>query len=182
MPSHGTSLFGSSYAIDFVPVTDTGRTARITFSSLIRPEAPERFSGFGRKILAAAEGIVVAAHDSEPDHPAYRGLPSIGYALAQARRAEAGWRSLAGNHVMIDSDGIIVAVCHLRQGSVEVQAGQHVQVGDVLGRCGNSGNSTEPHVHVQAHDNPDVEHANAVHLTFNGSLPANGEVVHAGDG
>ncbi len=181
MPSHGTSLFGSSYAIDFVPVTDTGRTVPITISSLIRPEPPDRFVGYGRPILAPVDGTVLAAHDNEPDHPAYRGLPSIVYALTQARRAAVGWRSLAGNYVLIDSGGIIVAVCHLRQDSGEVRAGQQVQVGDVLGRCGNSGNSTEPHVHVQAVDSRDIEHANAVHMTFNQSLPANGEVVHAGN-
>ena len=180
VPSHGTSLFASSYAIDFVPLSDTGRTTPITLGSLIRPEAPERFAGFGRPILAPVDGIVLVAHATEPDHAAYRGLPSIAYSLTQGRRAAAGWRALAGNHVMIDSGGIVIALCHLRRGSVDVLPGRHVQVGDLLGRCGNSGNSTEPHVHVQAVDRRDVERANAVRATFNGFLPANGEVVHAG--
>lgn len=177
VPSHGTTLFATSYAIDFVPVNDAGRTAPITFGSLVRPEPPERFPGFGRALLAPIEGIVVAAHDTEPDHAAYRGLPSISYALTQHRRAGAGWVALAGNHVLIESSGGVVALCHLQQGSIEVRPGQRAHVGDVLGRCGNSGNSTEPHVHVQAIDNRDVERANAVRLTFRAALPRSGEVI-----
>lgn len=179
VPSHGTTLFGTSYAIDFVPVGGTGRSAPVTFNSLVRAEPPEKFPGFGRPILSPVEGIVLVAHDAEPDHPAYRGLPSIGYALTQRHRAAAGWAALAGNHVLIDSGGIVVALCHLQHGSVEVRPRRHVHVGDVLGRCGNSGNSTEPHVHIQAVDSPDFEPSSAVRLTFTGSLPRNGEIVDA---
>ncbi len=177
VPSHGTALLATSYAIDFVPGDGAGRTAPITFGSLVRPEPPERFPGFGRTLLAPVEGIVVAAHDTEPDHPAYRGLPSIGYALTQQRRAQPGWIALAGNHVLVETDGVVVALCHLQQGSLKVQTGQLVQVGTTLALCGNSGNSTEPHVHVQAINTPDIERANAVPLSFKGSLPRNGEII-----
>jgi hypothetical protein len=177
VPSHGTTLFATSYAIDFVPVDDAGRTAPVTLGSLVRPEPPERFPGFGRPVLAPVAGVVVAAHDTEVDHAAHRGLPSISYALTQRRRAAAGWVALAGNHVLVESGGVTVALCHLQQGSVEVRPGRRLRVGDVLGRCGNSGNSTEPHAHVQAIDRRDVEHAGAVPLTLRGSLPRNGEVV-----
>ena len=177
VPSHGTALLATSYAIDFVPTDDAGRTAPITFSSLIRPEPTEKFPGFGRMILAPVEGIVVSAHDTEPDHPAYRGLPSIGYALTQQRRARAGWIALAGNHVLIEAGGVVVALCQLQHGSLRVRTGQRVQIGAELARCGNSGNSTEPHVHIQAITTPDIERAIAVPLTFRGTLPRNGEVI-----
>lgn len=177
IPSHGTHLFATAYAIDFVPVTDTGRTAPITLGALVKPEPAERFPGFGRPILAPFDGVV-AAHDSEPDHHAHRGLPSIRYALTQWRRAIAGWAALAGNHVLIERSGVIVALCHLRQGSITVRPGQEVRAGDMLGECGSSGNSTEPHLHVQAFDSRDIERANAVRITFHGSLPANGDVIH----
>jgi hypothetical protein len=177
VPSHGTTLFATSYAIDFLPVDDDGRTAPIGFGSLVRPEPPERFPGYGRQIRAPVEGVVVGVHDAEPDHPAYRGLPSIGYALTQRRRATAGWAALAGNHVMIEAGGGFVLLCHLRLGSVTARLGQRVLVGDEVGLCGNSGNSTEPHVHVQAIDNRDVHRAGPVRLTFRGSIPRNGEIV-----
>ncbi|MFT4228466.1 M23 family metallopeptidase [Micropruina sp.] len=177
VPSHGTRAFATSYAIDFVPVTDSGRSAPFTLRSLVRPEPPERFPGFGRPILAPLDGTVVAAYDDAADHAAYRGLPSVGYALTQQRRAAMGWTALAGNHVLIERDGTVVALCHLQRGSVQVRPGQRVEVGDVIARCGNSGNSTEPHLHLQAIDRPGIAHAQAVPLTLHGALPSNGELV-----
>ena len=177
VPSHGTTLWATSYAIDFVPVDDAGGSAPITLASLARPESPEHFPGFGRPVLSPIEGLVLATHDIEPDHRAYRGLPSLAYALTQRRRAKAGWVALAGNHVFIESGGAVVALCHLQQASVKVRPGERVHAGDVLALCGNSGNSTEPHVHIQAIDSPDIAHANGVALTFRGALPRNGQVV-----
>ncbi len=178
VPSHGTALFATTYAIDFVPVDERGRTARITAATLLRPEPPGRFPGFGRPVTSPTTGVVAAVHDGEPDHAAYRGLPSVGYAVTQARRAARGWIALAGNHVVIEaSTGGFVALCHLQQGSVCVSTGQSLAVGDPVGRCGNSGNSTEPHVHVQAMDRLDVDHALALPLTLGGELPRNGTIV-----
>lgn len=179
VPSHGTAAFATSYAIDFVPVADNGRTAPVTLGSLFRPEDPERFPGFGRAVTAPIDGRVVEVHDSSVDHPAYRGFPSVGYALTQGRRIAAGWLALAGNHVMIETPaGVIVALCHLRQHSVSLEVGDQVRVGDLCGECGNSGNSTEPHLHLQAIDSLDIRKARAVPITFNGSVPVNGDVVN----
>ena len=177
VPSHGTIRFATSYAIDFVPVDDSGRSAAFGFASLIRPEPPEQFIGFGRSVLAPIAGTVVAIHDAVTDHPAYRGLPSLGYAMTQRRRVEAGWLALAGNHVMIRTGAIVVALCHFQQGSVRVQVGQTVRIGERLGRCGNSGNSTEPHLHVQAISSLDLARADAVPIRFGGALPPNGAIV-----
>ncbi|HSN43618.1 MAG TPA: M23 family peptidase, partial [Propionibacteriaceae bacterium] len=113
VPSHGTALYASSFAIDFVPVDESGRTAPITFASLLYPEPAAHFPGFGRPVLAPVDGVIVAAHHSEPDHAAFRGLPSLRYALTQSRRAAAGWPALAGNHVMIQtSGGPVIVLCH----------------------------------------------------------------------
>ena len=137
----------------------------------------KRQPGFGRDIVSPVAGEVVAAHDGEVDHEAYRGLPSLGYALTQGRRAAAGWPALAGNHVLIRCEGGVVALCHLQRGSLTVTVGEQVRTGQPVGRCGNSGNSTEPHVHVQAIDRLPVEAAQAVPMTFDGRLPHNGEIV-----
>ncbi|WP_106815753.1 M23 family metallopeptidase [Microbacterium timonense] len=177
VPSHGTRLFASSYAIDFVPVDASGRSAAFSVASLLRPEAPQRFTGFGRPVLAPAEGVVVAVGDGHPDHPAYRGFPSLGYALTQRRRAERGWSNLAGNHILLESAGVFVALCHLQRGSITVKPGDRVAPHDAVARCGNSGNSTEPHLHVQAIDDPHIARARAVPMRFGGHVPRNGEVV-----
>ena len=178
VPSHGTRLFASAYAIDFVPVDERGRSARLSLASMVRPEPPERFPGFGRPLTAPARGVVVAVHDGEPDHEAFRGIPSIRYALTQQRRAANGWVGLSGNHVIIEArPGTFVALCHLRRGTIRVRVGQSVAMGDEVGQCGNSGNSTEPHVHVQGMDSVDPRHSRAVPISFHGGLPRNRELV-----
>jgi hypothetical protein len=177
VPSHGTARFASSYAIDFVPVDDNGHTAPVSPRTFVRPEPPETFPGFGRTVLSPVDGTVVAVHGGERDHPAYRGLPSVRYALSQGRRAAAGWVALAGNHILIESDGIIVALCHLRHGSLSVTRGQLVDVGAAVAECGNTGNSTEPHLHLQAVQGPDVARGTPVVVTFHGVLPRNGDIV-----
>ncbi|MDQ1539056.1 MAG: hypothetical protein QOE58_3449 [Actinomycetota bacterium] len=121
----------------------------------------------------------MALHDGEPDHEAFRGIPSIRYALTQQRRAANGWTGLGGNHVIIGLEsGEFVALCHLQHGSIRVSVGQSVAVGDEMGQCGNSGNSTEPHVHVQSMDAIDLQDARAIPISFQGKgLPRNREVV-----
>ncbi|MGP5930510.1 hypothetical protein [Corynebacterium glyciniphilum] len=78
---------------------------------------------------------------------------------------------------MIETDGIVVALCHLRHGSISVTRGQLVDVGAAVAECGNTGNSTEPHRHLQAVQGPDVARGNPVAVTFHGTLPRNGDIV-----
>ncbi|TDT33141.1 M23 family metallopeptidase [Naumannella halotolerans] len=178
VPSHGTELFAGARAIDLVPVDARGRSAPFGPLSVVRSEDPARFPGFGRPVHAVVDGIVVAARDDLPDHRAQRGLPSVTYALTQGRRAAQGWQAMAGNHLLIQQrPGVVVAVCHLQQGSLRVGVGQRVRAGQRIGSCGNSGNSTEPHVHLQAMDGRDPMTANALPITFPGGLPCNGTVV-----
>ena len=178
VPSHGTPAFSSAHAIDFVPVDTRRRSAPFTLGSLFRPEPPDGFIGFRLPVLAPATGRVVRVHDGEPDHDAFRGLPSVSYALTQRRRAAEGWSGLAGNHVVIEIElGAVVAVCHLRRGSISLVPGQRVTVGSPIGQCGNSGNSTEPHVHLQAMTHEDADRARAIPITFPDGLPRNGQLV-----
>lgn len=185
VPSHGTSSFALDHAIDLVPVDARGRTAPITAAALLRPQAPAAFPGFGRALLAPVRGIVHAVHDGEQDHPAHRGIPSLGYALTQGRRVADGWEGLAGNHLILRSPGpggqeLFVALCHLRRGSLRVRPGQELGSGDPVAECGNSGNSTEPHLHLQVMDAADPARARAVPFTFPGGLPRNGAILDAG--
>ncbi|WP_121867376.1 M23 family metallopeptidase [Glutamicibacter nicotianae] len=177
VPSHGTTLFASSYAIDFVQVDEQGRSAPVTARTWLGTEEPTSFFGFGAPILAPCAGTVIAADDSKPDHRARRGLASVGYALTQRQRLAQGWQALAGNHVMIQTGAAVVALCHLKQGSLEVGVGDLVALGDPMAACGNSGNSTEPHVHVQAIDRLPVHAAEAVPMLFDGQLPRNGKIL-----
>lgn len=110
VPSHGTTMFASAFAIDFVPVDETGKSAPYTVMSFFRSEAPETFPGFGIPVLAPLDGTVVSTFHSEIDHRAHRDLPSVGYAASRRARVAGGSKSAAGNHVLLESGGIVVAV------------------------------------------------------------------------
>lgn len=170
VPSHGTDLLGERYAIDFTGVDDRGRTAAHRgWGGYVGTEPPERFFAFGRPILAPAAGVVVDVHDGETDHVARRSqLSLVPYLLGQASRLRSGVGAIAGNYVIIalaESAGY-VALVHLRAGSLGVRAGDTVDIGRPLAECGNSGNSTQPHVHVQVMDSPDLSVARGVPVAF----------------
>jgi hypothetical protein len=170
VPSHGTDRLGLRYAIDFVGADERHRTAPSRdWRTVLATEPPERFFAFGRPILAPCDGTVVTAHDGEPDHAARRSqLALVPYALGQASRLRRGVNAVAGNHVIIAGrgTGAFVALVHLRTGSLRVGVGDEVAAGQQIAECGNSGNSTQPHVHVQATDSPDLAVAQAVPLAF----------------
>ena len=187
IPSHGTGAFGTSHAIDFVPVDERGRSAPRSLRSLVRSEPPDAFVGFGRPVLSPVPGTVVAVHDGEPDHEGRRSqLTLLPYALTQRRRVRAGPAAIAGNHVVvaISPTGPCVLLAHLRLSSIQVSVGESVSAGQQLAECGNSGNSTEPHLHLQVCDSIDWNRANGVPLAFRGTaqrawIPRNGEIVGA---
>ena len=197
VPSHGTNLLASTYAIDFVAVDEGTRTAhRRDWRTFLATEPVERYAGYGRSILAPGDGTVVVAHDGEPDHEGRRSqLALIPYALGQPARLRAGVDAVAGNYVVIGlrARDAFVALVHLRYGSLRVSVGDQVLIGQVLAQCGNSGNSTEPHVHLQVADGPDMAKAQGLPLSFHpfrewargasepilrdSGLPAEGSVV-----
>jgi murein DD-endopeptidase MepM/ murein hydrolase activator NlpD len=78
---------------------------------------------------------VAGAHDGEPD--------------MRPGRASRNYAAPLGNHVVLKlATGTYLVVAHLQPGTVAVAAGRRVEEGTVLGRCGNSGNTSEPHIHI----------------------------------
>ncbi len=170
VPSHGTDLLGERYAIDFVGVDSRRRTAsRSGWGAVAGTEPPERFYSFGRPILAPCDGTVVALHDGEPDHDARRSpLTLLPYLLGQRERLREGIAAIAGNHVIIriDERPGFVALVHLQLNSFRVGVGDRLTVGQRVAACGNSGNSTQPHVHLQVMDSEDLAIARGIPLEF----------------
>ncbi|MFF5070212.1 M23 family metallopeptidase [Micromonospora olivasterospora] len=170
VPSHGSDLLGERYAIDFIGVDEHRRTAdRRDWRTFLATEPPERFYAFGRPLLAPADGTVVDVHDGEIDHAGRRSqLSLVPYALGQMGRLRQGVGAVAGNYLIIalrDSDAFL-ALAHLRAGSVRVAVGDTVTTGQPVADCGNSGNSTQPHVHVQVMDSADLSVARGVPMAF----------------
>jgi hypothetical protein len=58
--------------------------------------------------------------------------------------------------VSADSGTVVAVLAHLRRGSLQVAPGDRVTAGQVLAECGNSGNSSDPHVHFQLMDGPSI--------------------------
>jgi hypothetical protein len=108
---------------------------------------------FDRPVRAPADGAVRAVHDGEPD-------------VSPGRRPP---RPSLGNHVVIEvAPGEFLFVVHLRQGSITVAPGERVTAGQVIGRVGNSGTSTEPHVHVHVQDTPRPYFGEGIPFSFSG--------------
>jgi hypothetical protein len=57
---------------------------------------------------------------------------------------------IAGNHVLLECDGVHVLLAHFQRGTVRVRREQSIEAGAVIGHVGNSGNSNEPHLHIHA--------------------------------
>jgi hypothetical protein len=181
VPSHGTDMLGTTYSIDFVGVDEDGRTApSVSWRTVLSTEPPELFFAFGRPILAPVSGRVVTVHQGELDHRARRSqLALVPYALGQAARIRQGAGAIAGNYVTIapPGGGVFVAVMHLKANSILVSVGQKVREGEQIASCGNTGNSTQPHVHMQAMDNADPRAARGLPMHFRrfGEKPVRGK-------
>jgi hypothetical protein len=170
IPSHGTYMFGVGYAIDFIAVNDQNRTSETTsWRSMFSTENPDVFYAFGQPVLSPVSGTIVDAHNGEPDHKARRSLVAhLPYILGEASRINDGVDAIAGNYVIIkpDKSDVYIGIVHLQLDSVQVTKGQHISKGEHIGNCGNSGNSTQPHIHIQAMDSTDLSIAKGVPLYF----------------
>jgi murein DD-endopeptidase MepM/ murein hydrolase activator NlpD len=111
------------------------------------------YYAYGANLHAVADGRVVSTRDGMPEN--------VPHSARMATTIDL--RNIAGNYVIEDLGGGRYAMyAHLIPGSLRVKPGDHVIRGQVIGKLGNSGNSTEPHLHFQISTGP---------------LPLNGEGV-----
>jgi hypothetical protein len=94
----------------------------------------QAYLAYGQPVFAPCDGTVLTARDGLPDQ-----VPGI--IVPQPA---------GGNEIVIDSGREHIRLAHLRPGTVSVTEGQHVHAGLLLGEVGNSGNTTEPHLHIEA--------------------------------
>lgn len=137
--SHSWEVIAQRYAYDFLVVDDQN----VSFYD--DPSRPQHYHAFGKPVLAAADGEVVEVRADLRDYP----------------RAGSGWidwriADLRGNYVVIrHSQHQYSLYAHLQAGSICVRSGEAVKAGQVIGRCGHSGHSSEPHLHFQLQDRAD---------------------------
>jgi urea transporter/murein DD-endopeptidase MepM/ murein hydrolase activator NlpD len=156
------------YALDFVITDEEGKTYRGEGYYLTD------YYAYRKPVLSPVSGIVAEVVDGYPDNPP-----------GQADK-ENNW----GNYVIIyDYRGFYVLICHFAQNSIKVKKGDKVEKGTLLGLCGNSGYSPQPHIHMQAQllpyaGAPTVPFVIDAYLTDDGtfknySVPREGEILEA---
>lgn len=171
---HHRWVVSSEYALDLARTnadmrTYTGDGSRLT-----------DYVTFGQPILAAADGVVVAARNDRDDNEAMLRQPGEGFDAYMQRVVEtqqaiimqSGFEGAAGNYVLIrHANGEHSLYAHLKHGSVRVNVGDAVSAGAQIAETGSSGNSTEPHLHFQVIDGPDLNSARGLPVTFTGLRP-----------
>lgn len=148
--SHSWSVITQRYAYDFYVTDNHGKSHRGDGKRL------EDYYAFGKAVLAPADGTVIEVQDNVRDflHPGTGWID---------------WRThdIRGNYVVIrHGERTYSLVAHLKQGSCRVKRGDLVQRGQVIGECGNSGHSTEPHIHFHLQDHPNFYLAMGLPIQF----------------
>lgn len=127
----------------------------------------ENYWAYGQRLLAPAAGTIVTAIDGLPD---------------QVPLESTDVTNPAGNHVVIEvAEGEYLLIAHMQPGSLTVAVGDVVESGQQVGVVGNSGNTSEPHIHIHLQDQPtfNPETATGLPLEFTDYL-ANGMTVERG--
>ncbi len=148
---NGTPRIPERYAIDFIKLGADGNS----YSGDEHKNAS--YHAYNTPILAVADGTVVTAVDGFPENVPHSDKLAVELTL----------KSLPGNNVVENiGSGLYVGYAHLILGSLTVRNGDRVHRGQVLGRLGNSGNSTEPHLHIQVCDGPSFMVCEGVPMEF----------------
>jgi murein DD-endopeptidase MepM/ murein hydrolase activator NlpD len=140
IPIAGRARIAQRFAIDWVQL-NAARDATHDGDG----KQNKNYSAWGKKALAVADATVVAVKDGIPEN-----VPGIA-----SRAVPITLDTVGGNYVVLDLGGKRYAFYgHLQPKSLRVKAGERVKRGQVLGLVGNSGNSTEPHLHFHVADAP----------------------------
>jgi murein DD-endopeptidase MepM/ murein hydrolase activator NlpD len=174
---NGQTTIPQRYALDFYGLTPAGH-------ALCRPIAFDQLGtttqadwvGYRHEVLAVADGIVRDARDGEPNRPPMGAQPAL---------TDLTERTLMGNFVVLEvAPGVFAHYAHLQPGSLKVKVGERVRRGMVLGRLGQSGQASLPHLHFQISNAVTFEESEGIPFVLQrferwGSATL-GEVLNAG--
>lgn len=141
------------YALDIVKLNRLGARA-----SGFYPKELERYAIYGDPLYSPCDAEIVEVRDGLPDlNPPDRDpdYPEGNYVALRCEETEP-----------------LIYIAHMQQGSIEVKEGMKVKEGEKIGAVGNSGNTTEPHLHIHAELN-----GIGVPLTFHGRFLVRNSLV-----
>jgi hypothetical protein len=150
LPLNGRFALAQRFAIDWEQVDDQNRLVKGDLAKV------ENYTIFGRDVIAVADGTVVAIRNDLPEQ-----VPGQLPANLPIDQAD-------GNFVVLDiGKGAFALFAHMQPGSVKVAPGAKVKAGDVLGKVGNTGNTSAPHLHFHVMDGPEPLLANGIPYVIN---------------
>jgi hypothetical protein len=154
----GYPWLAQRYAIDWVQY-QTVDGVRTTWKG---PEDKnESYFCYDQPIYGVAAGTVVEAADGLPENVPHSGTYAI----------DIDFNNAAGNHAVIEiAPHRYVLYAHMRPGTVAVKTGDRVRAGAIIGHVGNTGSSTEPHLHMHIDDRPSFLAGNGVPYEFTQGL------------
>ncbi len=139
LPVNGQPHIGQRYAIDWIQLGGDGKS----FTG--DEHQNSSYNAWDQEIHAVTNGKIVAVKDGIPEN-----VPNSGKIAVPIT-----YGTLAGNYIIEDlGDGHFAAYAHLRPGALKVKVGDTVHAGSVLAHLGNTGNSSEPHLHFQVCNAP----------------------------
>lgn len=163
LPVNGRLYYAQRFAVDWIRLDDQGRFVHGDLTQV------GNYTAYGADVLAIANGTVIETLDTLDDQVP-GSLPDRSTITAQ---------TLLGNHIILElHNGLFAFYAHLQKGpfGVRVQPGDHVRRGQVIGKLGNTGNTSAPHLHLHLMDGPSAIGSNGIPFVirkfdFTGQIP-----------
>ena len=150
----GHAWLSQRYAIDWVQYR-TVDGVRTTWKG--KEDRNESYFCYDQPIYSVADGKVVDMSDGAPENVPHSGQYAI----------PIDFNNAAGNHAVVEiAPHRFVLYAHMRPGTVRVKVGDRVHTGEILGHVGNTGSSTEPHLHMHIDDQSSFLGGNGVPYEF----------------
>jgi len=128
--SHSWGILTQRYAYDFIIVDDEGKSSSGDRKSV------HNYYCYGKDIVAPADGVVVKLYNKHKD------------SIVDGKSGYCNASRIQGNYIIIKHNKFEYSmIAHIMRNSITVKIGDTVKQGEIIAKCGNTGNSSEPHIH-----------------------------------